>query len=771
MQTLWQYESGGRVRLYAFFIAAIALCLLTGTAYGSGMVGSEIIGTNGIPVPGHKPAALIEVSLPATEALPAQSAMNTPQPAIESAVAAPAVTDPHAPRPGRKPPVPAMSAAARNDDDADRKRPDVLALLNFGLPTIAPVGAAAAPVPATKPEQTATAPAPETVVNAIDTASVTTTTTTTTIVTTVTRVIPIPGHKPMDKSVAVALTAPHAVLPQDDASLYKAVFAAQARADWGSADAAIEKIKDRRLMGHVLYQRYMHPSYKTSFSQLENWMIKYADHPGADKIYRMAMNRKPAGYAGNLHKPQSSGGITGYLAALDDGSLTYSAANKRSRTEQQSVRALIRAVRTDIAQGEPTKALKLIETDKAAKLMDAIEIDQLRAHIATGYMNAGKVRKSFELASAASARSGGNVPIAGWTGGLTAWRLGKYKQAAGMFEQVATSPFTSPWMTAAGAYWASRAHMRAGHTREVSKWLRIAAEQPRTFYGLIATRALGWDFDFNWQMPELTASYKEKLDNLPAARRAMALVAAGQYHLAEEELRRINPGKDATLRDALLAYAHDAGLPAFAMRLAEAIPGPDGSFFDAALYPLAPWEPKGGFAVDRALIHAIIRQESRFDPAAESTSGATGLMQLMPRTASYVAKDRAYRDRDGVHSLKDPQINLEIGQRYVAALLKDDAVSADLFSLAIAYNAGPGNLRKWKSNFADTTDDPLLFVETIPVAETRAFVERVLSNYWIYRLRMKQNTPSLDAVAAGNYARYVSLDKDQKGKAIIFASN
>ena len=54
--------------------------------------------------------------------------------------------------------------------------------------------------------------------------------------------------------------------------------------------------------------------------------------------------------------------------------------------------------------------------------------------------------------------------------------------------------------------------------------------------------------------------------------------------------------------------------------------------------------------------------------------------------------------------------------------------------------------------------DPLLFVESIPMRETRAFVERVMANYWIYRMRMDQPTPSLDAVVEGGWARYVSLD-------------
>ena len=77
--------------------------------------------------------------------------------------------------------------------------------------------------------------------------------------------------------------------------------------------------------------------------------------------------------------------------------------------------------------------------------------------------------------------------------------------------------------------------------------------------------------------------------------------------------------------------------------------------------------------------------------------------------------------------------------------------------LAVAYNGGPGNLRKWRAKI-DDGGDPLLFIETIPSRETRNFVERVLANFWIYRMRLGQATPSLDLVAGGSWSPYVSFD-------------
>jgi soluble lytic murein transglycosylase-like protein len=600
------------------------------------------------------------------------------------------------------------------------------------LASLPPLDEALPPRPARKPQRLAATAAPETPP-------------------------PLPGRKPQ--------RTPERPLSTADAALYRQIFEQQARGAWDAADALTARLAEDHLRGHTLYQRYMHPAYDTTFAELQGWLARYADLPGADRIHRLAESRRPAGDKTALRRPATTfAGVRGQLDIIGDSSPTYSAAATRTRAQQRTVAALFRTVRKDVAAGAPTRALRRLDHDEAVKYMDTVEIDQLMATIAGGYMYQDKLKKAYDIATAAARRSGSNVPMAGWTGGLAAWRLGRYDEAARLFEDVAASPFTSGWMSAAGAYWASRAHMRAGNTGEVSRWLRLAATQPRTFYGLIATRALGWDFDFNWDMPELTAARRARLEAIPAARRAMALVAAGQNHLAEEELNSINPGSDSSLRKALLAYAHHAGLPPVAMRLAESTGAPDGGLYDAALYPLSPWQPEDGYKIDRALLHAIVRQESRFDPAAQSGSGATGLMQLMPATASFVDGNRHFRGEDGRHMLRDPETNLAIGQRYIADLLEQDVVQTDLFALAIAYNAGPGNLRRWKEKFSDMQGDPLLFVESIPVSETRAFVERVLANYWIYRTRMNQPTPSLAAVASGEYARYVSID-DQPARA------
>jgi soluble lytic murein transglycosylase-like protein len=157
------------------------------------------------------------------------------------------------------------------------------------------------------------------------------------------------------------------------------------------------------------------------------------------------------------------------------------------------------------------------------------------------------------------------------------------------------------------------------------------------------------------------------------------------------------------------------------------------------------------------LIFAFMRQESSFDPLAKSPDGARGLMQLMPRTAAALDRNREFKGRQRAE-LYDPTLNMSLGQRYLSQLLRSKRVGNDVLRLAAAYNAGPGNLGRWERRM-DYGHDPLMFIETLPTLETRLFVERVLTNLWIYRQRFGQATPTLHALASGRWPAYRALDR------------
>ena len=131
-------------------------------------------------------------------------------------------------------------------------------------------------------------------------------------------------------------------------------------------------------------------------------------------------------------------------------------------------------------------------------------------------------------------------------------------------------------------------------------------------------------------------------------------------------------------------------------------------------------------------------------------------MQLMPATANYVAGKDTFRgkQRDGLY---EPPTNLSLGQRYLQYLMGKSFVQNDLFRLAVAYNAGVGNLTKWRKRGA-LSSDPLMFIETLPVLETRLFIEGVLANFWLYRQQLGQPTPSLTDLVHNTWPRYIHMD-------------
>jgi soluble lytic murein transglycosylase len=571
------------------------------------------------------------------------------------------------------------------------------------------------------------------------------------------------GHLPTDQR-HMPLSGPDGVpgvLSQQDAELYRRIFAVQEDGRWQEADRLIAALTDRRLMGHVLSQRYLHPTaYRSKYVELKEWMDHYADHPEAKRIYNLALKRRPANY----RRPQPPA-IAGSTVAWSGqrGSYDYVSPRQRSKATRSKVSRVLRQVRANVMRQRFTVTEKLLEQRSVQELLDPVELDEALALVASGWFYYGDPERAYALSSAAAQRSGHSAPMINWVAGLSSWRTGRIDEAARYFETLAAAENVRGWNAAAGAYWAARAHLKQQRPDRSSPLLRRAAAHPRTFYGLLARRALGMPFDFDFGAHRLAPQTVQRLGASPAGGRALALLQIGDRERAESELVGAGDWGDPEMGEALLALAQHARMPALAYRMGNQMIGLNGSdsselggVVDAALYPIPPWQPQSGFTVDRALIYAMMRQESAFNTRAMSPAGARGLMQLMPRTASYMAGNRRYHGK-GQHELFEPSLNLELGQRYIAYLLAHERVQGDLFRLTTAYNGGPGNLGKWE-RAAQADDDPLLFIEALPSRETRLFIERVLTNLWIYRQRLGQPAPSLEHLAGGHWPRYEALD-------------
>lgn len=526
-----------------------------------------------------------------------------------------------------------------------------------------------------------------------------------------------------------------------DAELYREIYTLQSKNQFDQADRLIKRIDNPILLGHILAQRLINKDYGATNAEMERWLELYPGHPQSVTIEGIL------GTHGHSIYKNRAAGTMDELRYFANGSKFISDIYKgKQRTMVNSVKKEIDA---SLARGHATAALDYFNKNDVQRYIDPVDRSQILSRIASVYLYLGYPDKAKSTAMKAM-KASKDTPVPGWILGLTAWISGDFKTATHYFTLASEAKYASPWMTSAASYWGARAATRAKLYPQVSPLLAKAVKHQRTFYGLIATKALGYGYDFNWTMPEYTPKMRNILLQYPSGARAVALADLDQFIMAEAELFNLPVKTHPDLQAAALSLAHHYNLAGYAMRFSSALPNPAGGYYDAGLYPQSIWT-KQIEGEDVALMNAFIRQESRFIATAHNPTGATGLMQIMPQTAAYMTDDPDYKGANGSNLLKNPRRNVKIGISYLDHLLSLQVVSDDLFGLAMAYNAGPGKLARWKQNIK--VEDPLLFIELIPASETRAFVERVATNYWIYQMQMGVEPETLTAVASGDWPK------------------
>lgn len=500
----------------------------------------------------------------------------------------------------------------------------------------------------------------------------------------------------------IATAAPLAALSDHDVALYAAAFGAAERGDVATAEASLAQVSDPCLAGKVQYLELTRAKARTAnYQELSNWLNNFGDMPGAGEVYRMALRRKPAGVLPPAPSTLSDAGATG------GGFATRPAPESRAARE--------------------------------------------------AYFG-GDLRRALWLA-----RASGDA----WIAGLAAYRLGDHADALVSFETLAANPAEPDGERAAGGFWAARAAVAAGMPERATSFLKMAAQAPGTFYGMIAVRKLELADDPLGRLIEVAVKAPPPAAAVPSgetalarlmrsdarARRAVALAQVGRPIDAGAELR------------AGYAQAPDDGARALWMGLMyEVNPTPHtgeivlASAAPPALsrsaYPTPALAPAGGFTIDRSLVYAIVWQESRFNSLAVSPVGAVGLMQLMPPSAANVAGDDTLKS-DPI-TLFDTGKNLALGQAYIT-WLAENAGGHDILRTIAAYNGGPTTLARTETLVGPDADS-LTLIESLPYAETRAYVRKVMAAYWSYRRQFGAATRTLDAAAADQPLIDIRLD-------------
>jgi soluble lytic murein transglycosylase len=324
--------------------------------------------------------------------------------------------------------------------------------------------------------------------------------------------------------------------------------------------------------------------------------------------------------------------------------------------------------------------------------------------------------------------------FAGW---LALTKLNNAPQSAVHFaniQKAGTSPIT-----------VSRALAARGDAAAAQAFWTEGAKYYTAFYGQLSSEKAGLTKIVLPRDPVPTAADRARFEGRDMVRAARMLADAGHRDLLRTFVLAIQDTLPTTEELALLVdMARMYGDQDLAMRVVRS-GATRGLYLTERGYPIRT-TPQGAGAPEPALVHAIIRQESGFDPGVRSGVGARGMMQLMPDTARMVARKLglAYSpDRLG-----DAEYNMRLGSAYLGELVGN--FSGSYVMAAAGYNAGPGRSTLWASECGDprsSANDPADFIECIPFAETRNYVMRVMEGVQIYRARLSGGEAPLGLAA------------------------
>ncbi|NOG73187.1 lytic transglycosylase domain-containing protein [Roseicella sp. DB1501] len=294
-------------------------------------------------------------------------------------------------------------------------------------------------------------------------------------------------------------------------------------------------------------------------------------------------------------------------------------------------------------------------------------------------------------------------------------------------------------------YWQGRAAEAEGAGTRARGHYQAAAALPLAFYGQLAILALGEDGAplsariARAPVPQPSPAEERALMAREPAQVALALAELGEAKRARPFLLRLEElAADPAGKLLVVRLAQRLGRPDHAVWVARRA-GAGGLMAPADAWPIPYAPPAEG--PEPALVLAITRQESNFDPEAVSGANARGLMQLLPSTASGVAKRLGLRHQVGMLTT-DTAHNMRLGAAYLNELLS--RFGGTLPYAIAGYNAGPNRVDEWLGTYGDPrSGSPAMldWMELIPFSETRNYVQRVIENMAIYR--------AFDPAAAG----------------------
>jgi len=530
-----------------------------------------------------------------------------------------------------------------------------------------------------------------------------------------------------------------ATLDQDAAARYRAIFDQIDGKKWLDAKTAILALDESDSMRPYLLARlYLaKDSPRVELFDLLDLINKAPYLPQADQLTKLAAKR----------------GAQGLPDSAATRKLVWMGGSPQRRTlgavKDDPIADLVRSqVTARITANDPAGAEAQLNGAEAALTPQGFT--ELQHRIGWSYYVNGDNENARRMATRATEGGSGEwVASAWWTIGLSAWREQDWNGAAQAFYRAATEAGDGD-MRSGGYFWSARAVMADHHPERVNGLLKAAAKESETFYGLLAREQLGLPIHDAFTRDAVTPADWAQLKTIPNARNAVIMKSLGRTADAEAVLRREAELTGDTNYAALVHLASELSLPTTQLWLAQR--SADGRRTSAyARFPSPDWTPANGWQVDKALVYAHALQETRFQTDARSTADARGVLQVRPGTGQELAIQAGMNFTSD--QLYDPSVNLALGQLYMKKLAAMPATGGLLVKVVAAYNAGPLPVDRWNTQVRDD-GDPLLFIESVPYYETRAYLNAVLRNYFVYQMEQQGSSPVLKAMAQGLWTRF-----------------
>ncbi|MEM6376044.1 MAG: lytic transglycosylase domain-containing protein, partial [Pseudomonadota bacterium] len=383
--------------------------------------------------------------------------------------------------------------------------------------------------------------------------------------------------------------------------------------------------------------------------------------------------------------------------------------------------------------------LLLRQSRREAGLQEPERWARKRRDLARDRMRDGAGLTAYEIASVHGLVEGSSYADLEWLSGYLALTyLDQPDLAVDHFHNLLEAVQT-PISLGRAAYWLGRAEEALGNEEAAQIAYELGALHQTSYYGLLAAERGGFPFDAGLSSEVDESDWREADFARDLVYQAgVLLYASGEVALAERFFTHLAAHLDVGDLQKLGAALHDLGSPHLQVMVGKAA-AKRGIVVAAPYFALHPMQNMD-LPVPMELALAIARRESEFDTYVTSGAGAMGLMQLMPATATEMARALSEDNHSRARLYEDWSYNARLGSAYLARMAR--LFDGNIVMMSAAYNAGPGRPSRWMSRFGDPrTDarDVIDWVEHVPFSETRNYIMRVTESLPIYRARLGRN--------------------------------